>query len=423
MKRFRVGAIDVKIYKTKQGTHIAVFPDWDGKRVRIHRADARSAESAARNHIHQHCAPDGAEERRAGDILKPFGITPIEAARIVAEARQRPSITVAAFYRDFRNTKENRVGVYRQRDFTKHIERRLVPRFGDRPIASILAPEIERWLDALPGTNRTRMNIRATVVTFFRSARRLGYLPEGPTAAEKVERPEPEPPKKEFFSPDEMRKLLAAVDVVVLPPLVLIGFGGMRSEELCAAKGVKPVLHWKHIRWEDSTIRVPADVSKTGECRYIEMQSNLVRWLKPFRDRTGPIFTMDRLDDKFLKLAARARVAWRHNGLRHSYGTYRVAAIQQMGQVALEMGNEETMIKRHYWTAVPKSEAGKWWNIFPPDGFVPMPTRSRRNSTQANSQHRLVVPNDYSTELRGLRRKRTPRGRHSSPAPHQRLQR
>lgn len=336
MKRFRVGAIDVKIYKTKQGTHIAVFPDWDGKRVRIHRADARSAESAARNHIHQHCAPDGAEERSAGDILKPFGVTPIEAARIVAEARQRPSITVAEFYQEFRDTKEDRVGVYRQRDFVKHIERRFVPHFGDRLIASISAPDIERWLDALQGTNRTRMNIRATVVTFFRSARRLGYMAEGPTAAEKVERPVPEPPKKEFFSPEEMRHLLDAADDIVLPPLVLIGFAGMRSEELCSAKGAKPVLHWHHLRWEDSTIYVPANVSKTGEKRYIEMQPNLVRWLNPFRDRTGPIFTMDRLDDKFLKLAARARVAWRHNGLRHSYGTYRVAAIQQMGQVALE---------------------------------------------------------------------------------------
>lgn len=39
---------------------------------------------------------------------------------------------------------------------------------------------------------------------------------------------------------------------------------------------------------------------------------------------------------------------WKKNALRHSFISYRVAAIQSVAQVALEAGNSPQMIFRHY---------------------------------------------------------------------------
>ena len=40
--------------------------------------------------------------------------------------------------------------------------------------------------------------------------------------------------------------------------------------------------------------------------------------------------------------------AWRHNALRHSFVSYRLATIQNTAQVALEAGNRPQMIFHHY---------------------------------------------------------------------------
>ncbi|NBQ56341.1 MAG: hypothetical protein EBU36_06830 [Verrucomicrobia bacterium] len=44
--------------------------------------------------------------------------------------------------------------------------------------------------------------------------------------------------------------------------------------------------------------------------------------------------------------------AWRHNGCRHSFGSYRMADIKNVYQVAEVMGNAPAMVKKHYFQAV-----------------------------------------------------------------------
>jgi hypothetical protein len=60
-------------------------------------------------------------------------------------------------------------------------------------------------------------------------------------------------------------------------------------------------------------------------------------------------------------------VKWKHNGLRHSFISYRVAEIQNANQVALEAGNSPQMIFKHYRELVRPAEAKKWFGIVPGD--------------------------------------------------------
>jgi hypothetical protein len=54
-----------------------------------------------------------------------------------------------------------------------------------------------------------------------------------------------------------------------------------------------------------------------------------------------------------------------YNGCRHSFGSYRMADIKKVYQVAVEMGNSPAMVKKHYFQAVTKAESGRFWAIRP----------------------------------------------------------
>jgi hypothetical protein len=57
--------------------------------------------------------------------------------------------------------------------------------------------------------------------------------------------------------------------------------------------------------------------------------------------------------------------AWKHNALRHSFISYRVADIQNVAQVALEAGNSPQMIFKHYRELVRPDAAKAWFSIKP----------------------------------------------------------
>lgn len=58
-------------------------------------------------------------------------------------------------------------------------------------------------------------------------------------------------------------------------------------------------------------------------------------------------------------------MAWKPDGLRHSYASYRIATVQNIGQVSLEMGNSPQMIHTHYLDLKMEGEAGEWFGLYP----------------------------------------------------------
>jgi hypothetical protein len=64
--------------------------------------------------------------------------------------------------------------------------------------------------------------------------------------------------------------------------------------------------------------------------------------------------------------AASTILPWKHNGLRHSYISYRLAIVKDVGQVSLEAGNSPGMVFKHYRQLVRESEANEWFGLMPP---------------------------------------------------------
>ena len=61
----------------------------------------------------------------------------------------------------------------------------------------------------------------------------------------------------------------------------------------------------------------------------------------------------------------REEFKWKHNGLRHSFISYRVAVIKNVAQVALEAGNSPAMIFSNYRELVTPQDAKAWFAIVP----------------------------------------------------------
>lgn len=227
------------------------------------------------------------------------------------------------------------------------------------PIDEINQRELQSWLNDLQVAGRTKNNYRGLLVSLFKFARAHGYLPSGlPTAAEGLRKSREDSGEIGILTPEEMVKLLKGASERLIPLLAIGGFAGLRTAEILR-------LDWEEIDFQQSHIEIKSGKSKTAQRRLAPLLPNLEVWLKPYRNRTGPVCPTNEVETERRELAASLEIPWPNNALRHSYGSYRMATTDDAQKVAIEMGNSPTMIFRNYRKVVTKAEATKWFDIRP----------------------------------------------------------
>jgi integrase len=298
------------------------------------------------------------EFARAFDILGHGGI--VEAARYFKKHVEAglPDLTVAEAVAKFTEAKkaEGMSALY-----LKDI-RGYLGRFKNHfqcNIATIQPEELRIYLSALKVGPVAKNNHRRLLVALFNFAKGEGWLhADQKTAAERLGAYKVKEREVDIFTPAEVARLLANAEEDFLPWIALIAFGAVRNEEL------RKSLVWESINFNRGYIIIPASIAKTNRKRKIDLPENALEWLAPYRNRTGPIFNRD-----FRKPLARAckaaRVSYKRNALRHSYGSYRMEMVKNAGQVALEMGNSAAIVMRHYFDIVEKSAAKAYFDIRP----------------------------------------------------------
>ncbi len=167
----------------------------------------------------------------------------------------------------------------------------------------------------------------------------------------------------EIFSVKALGNLLAAADDSLIPYLAIRAFVGIRDSEINR-------MEWRHIKFTDRQIEVPASAAKKTRSRknlrrLVPLLPNLEKWLAPFAQSEGKICVYFNSERAARKLADRIKAKWVHNGLRHGYGTCRVALTKNYPQVAYEMGNSVEVIKSCYDQVVSEKEANAWFSICP----------------------------------------------------------
>jgi integrase len=229
-------------------------------------------------------------------------------------------------------------------------------------LSSIQPDTLSAYLNGKQVGPVSKENRRRLLVVLFNFAKKQGWLRKHEdTAADALQTIEIKHKDPGIFTPVEMRRLLSKAKPDLIPYLTLIAFGGVRAAEVVR-------LSWDAIDFERGRIIVPAAVAKTGRKRKIDMQPNLVAWLEPFRTKHGKIYA-NTPERRIPRLAKAAKLPWKKNAMRHSFGSYRLEQTKNAGQVSLEMGNSIAMVQKHYADIGVTAEATtEYWAIEPERG-------------------------------------------------------
>lgn len=240
-------------------------------------------------------------------------------------------------------------------------------------VAEVTPNIISKWLAGLELSERTRRNYRDAVGFLCRFCVLRGYLFKGTDWLENVQNYSARKLSEiEIYTPEELARLIEQADDGMLPFIVISAFAGLRHAEVAR-------LDWSEIDLDDGFIEVRAAKSKTGERRLVPIHDNLKQWLLPLRQARGKVVPYVNTTKQLLKIAkATGRkaddekglpeikpVEWKHNALRHSAISYRVAESADVPRVSDECGNSPQMIRQHYLRRVKPAEAARWFSIAP----------------------------------------------------------
>ncbi|MCW1915881.1 hypothetical protein OJ996_20000 [Luteolibacter sp. GHJ8] len=140
---------------------------------------------------------------------------------------------------------------------------------------------------------------------------------------------------------------------VMIPPFAMLYFSGIRPEELKRMASRRSAL----VNLKTSTITVPANVSKTRHDRQVSIAPNLAEWLEAF-----PGSLLPKNYDRLAKMV-RKHFELTHDEPRHSFISYHVALHRSIGDAALQAGNSESIVKRHYLNVHPREDGEKFFRI------------------------------------------------------------
>ena len=234
-------------------------------------------------------------------------------------------------------------------------------------ISSLTTGDLQLWFDRLDAAPRSIRNLRSAASTLFRFAEARAYIGKGENpaiATEKINAKNGD--DIEIYSPNEIARLFKVADDNIKPALAIQAFTGIRTAELMR-------LDWQAVKLERDHIEITASNAKTASRRIVPILPNLKSWLEPHAKKTGMIFPSgaDYYHELMREAAGATKtdtipaVQLKHNALRHSFISYRVATIQNVAQVALEAGNSPAMIFAHYRELVTAADAKTWFAIAP----------------------------------------------------------
>ena len=114
-------------------------------------------------------------------------------------------------------------------------------------------------------------------------AKAQGYISEGIDYLKPVRQKRVKKASYPIYQPEEFESLLDNADPEMVPPLVLLGFCGIRPAEMRR-------LNWRDVRFETRTLIIDATQAKTGSRRTVPLCGSALMWLSGFKSSQGPIW-------------------------------------------------------------------------------------------------------------------------------------
>jgi integrase len=226
----------------------------------------------------------------------------------------------------------------------------------ERSLASITLDEIEGYVNKseVVGTRLTTINRLSTLFSF---AVRKGWIVANP--CKRMERPTVEATLPTTLTDADAVKMLAFVRRA-LPKMVpwfsLALFAGLRPEEA-------DQVTWEKINLKAKTVIIDPHTTKIRNARTVHLEPVAVAWLK-----RGGDLPLTQVSRRRALRKVRDHMGWEEwpkDILRHTCASHWIALKKSYGQVAIEMGNSERILRRHYRAEVAQADCNKFWSLVP----------------------------------------------------------
>ncbi len=152
----------------------------------------------------------------------------------------------------------------------------------------------------------------------------------------------------------------------MVPYYALTLFAGIRPDW---KDGEIKKLKAKDFRFDTEVILIEPEASKVNEKRTIKMQPNLIEWLKKYPLDEYPIIPPRRFRDMWADVREQRKLT--HDVMRHTFISMTVGAFRSVGDAALQAGNSEAVIRKHYLDLKSVEEADTFWGIVPESEKLP----------------------------------------------------
>lgn len=315
----------------------------------------------------------------AANLLAPYGVDLLEAARIVADMREKEAASkpLAAAIDEWllecevlrAKTQKN----YRQ---TANL---LKEAFGDRLLTSLTKDQLQNVL--APSMGMPRITAESHVTrgrAFWRWAADKGWCNKKTFDGVKPPKAPATPSDISILSLSEVKTLLQVAQKYFpasVATYALQLFAGIRVEEVAR-------LEAHHVSVEG--IELPASVTKKGRRRHITPNETLAAWLAEYPFQPCPNWKRvdravrylagwdlapdpDLVKPDWLQKDNGPRPDWPQNGIRHSHASYAVANGASIDNLLFEFGHtsKPDTLRSHYVGRASKRQAAAFFAIRP----------------------------------------------------------
>lgn len=236
-------------------------------------------------------------------------------------------------------------------------------------VAELTAAKLTTYFQRANGCLKTYNNRRGLVSTFLKFAEQQEWLATNPIKKIPYYRIARRRGSAKTLTAAQAQELMTYVEGFqngrLVPFFALCLFAGIRP---CLRTGEILRLSPAHIQLDTGVIHIDPEVSKVREKRTVAIQPNLAAWLRAY-----PLAKFSIIIPNLQKF--RAKVAKRfglsHDVMRHTFISMFVARFRSLGEAALQAGNSESIIRKHYLDLKSKDEAEQFFGILPRKVDVP----------------------------------------------------
>ena len=210
---------------------------------------------------------------------------------------------------------------------------------------------------------KTINNRRGILHTFFKFSFQKDWVAANPVEKIPHHRIAHRRGSAKTLSAEQAEKLMHHVEQIdggsLVPFFALALFAGIRP---CVRHGEILKLRPEHVRLDTGVILIEPEVSKVRMKRNVAIQPNLAAWLTAYPLKKFPIIPANLQHE-------RARIAklfdLSHDIMRHTFISMHVGKFRSMGEAALQAGNSESIIRKHYLDLKTKEESEQFFAITP----------------------------------------------------------